>query len=229
MFLPTRSLVGLTVRPVYIFVEQIIFQYWIWSTLLNLNSHVTKNINKTIDLSKLPTPCITESPNFKKIWCQDIRNLPRSQNQHKPCVCAVLPKPKRSGDVIEDVNHLLFTCPFARACWFVGPLPMRSDELPQNLKEVIESLGPFLSQEQWTDFINSLWVLWRCKNDRASAGQLLTNNSFKSYFQTISIESKIAATRGAKLRLQGGQGENLNTAPTNAPTQYYVDDSWSEQ
>lgn len=34
----------------------------------------------------------------------------------------------------EDMMHMLFLCPFARACWLMGPLAIRTENLPSLLQ-----------------------------------------------------------------------------------------------
>lgn len=77
----------------------------------------------------------------------------------------------------EDVHHLLFSCPFARACCLAGPLALRSGSLP-NLKDAISTLHDSLAPEQWSDFMNTTWALWRCRNDKAYSGNEPTLQKF---------------------------------------------------
>lgn len=94
----------------------------------------------------------------------------------------------------EDVAHLLFNCPFSRGCWFASCLALRSDKLWELLQKGPQFLTQHLSDEQWTDFANITWAIWRCRNDRAYNGMIPTIELFHRYFSQISAESKIAAT-----------------------------------
>lgn len=100
------------------------------------------------------------------------------------------------GEHPEDVSHMLHLCPFSRACSLMGPLAMRTDELTMDFQQSILSLSSHMDDEQWTDYANSLWALWRCRNDRAYSGKTLTFESYRSHFNHISWETRVGAPRG---------------------------------
>lgn len=43
--------------------------------------------------------------------------------------------------------------------------------------------------DRWTEFLNTLWAIWRCRNDQAYGGIQPTIQNFYAYFNRISRET----------------------------------------
>lgn len=72
------------------------------------------------------------------------RGIP-ADNYHHSC-----------GSEEEDSVHTFFLCPFARACWYSCPLPIRSNTLSDSFKVTIAQFTQTLSDDQWEIFANVL-------------------------------------------------------------------------
>lgn len=72
----------------------------------------------------------------------------------------------------EEVMHMLFLCPFAKACWLISPLVLRSENLPLDLSEILKMTAQHSSDEEWTDMANVAWSIWRCRNEKVYGGQV---------------------------------------------------------
>lgn len=94
----------------------------------------------------------------------------------------------------EDTMHMLFLCPFARACWLLGSLALRTDVLPQDLTLILNNIFQQSSEEVWTDMANTSWAIWRCRNEKTYGGKVPTFERFSEIFRTVGVESRIAST-----------------------------------
>lgn len=94
----------------------------------------------------------------------------------------------------EDVIHMLFLCPFARACWLLGPLALRTDELPQDLPLIFTSIFNQSSEELRTVMANSAWAIWRCRNEKTYGGQVPIFERFSKILFAVGMETRIAAS-----------------------------------
>lgn len=95
----------------------------------------------------------------------------------------------------ESTQHLLFSCPFSKACWFAGPLPLQTDQFVQmeDTKEAIKALAQITSDEDWSSITCVIWAIWRCRNDQTYSAKQATFSQFKSYFTAIWLETSIMA------------------------------------
>ncbi|XP_078168497.1 uncharacterized protein LOC144562998 [Carex rostrata] len=102
----------------------------------------------------------------------------------------------------EDVLHMLFHCPFAQACWLMGPLALRTDELPRDLSIILDSLFKHKTDEVWTMLANSAWAIWRCRNEKTYGGKVPTFERFLSILNSVGVETRIAAAANKKKEVQ---------------------------
>lgn len=114
------------------------------------------------------------------------------------------------GDTDENVSHLTHKCQFARACHFAGPIALRTDTLPQSFPDAVEFLIGLMDDLQWTRYVNSLWALWRCRNDVAYRGKAVGLHDFNNYLSTVMWESHLMASQGSKIRITEVQVIDLN-------------------
>lgn len=63
----------------------------------------------------------------------------------------------------EDPLHMMFTCPFARSCWFGSPLAVRADALSTDgtIQTSFLNLAESLDSADWTTALNLCWAIWR--------------------------------------------------------------------
>jgi hypothetical protein len=50
----------------------------------------------------------------------------------------------------EDSVHMAFKCPFARSCWIASQLPLRTDQLPDNILLIITHVLEWATADQFT-------------------------------------------------------------------------------
>lgn len=90
---------------------------------------------------------------------------------------------------MENVLHLVHLCQFSRMCHYTGPLALKSSTLPQMFSQVLQFLDLALDDDQWTCYANSMWAIWRCRNEVMYAGKGVDLGSFQKYLGAITWES----------------------------------------
>ncbi|XP_078154191.1 uncharacterized protein LOC144549360 [Carex rostrata] len=128
---------------------------------------------------------------------------------------------------VEDPNHLLFMCDFARRCWLLGPIPIRTDRLTGSVKENLEYLASATPEEDWSSIGNVIWAIWRVRNARTYQGIAPTHEQFLGFLTGIQEETRLAQAmdKGRKMR---EENSNLRDAQQEVTTDSscYVDGSW---
>lgn len=115
------------------------------------------------------------------------------------------------GEASEDPSHFLFFCPFSRACWFAGPLPLRSDMLQVELESNFRNWCTGISDQQWTIMANIMWSIWRCRNGMIYSAKPPSIEIFYRYYSAISIETMVAATGKNRVPVPMEESLELNT------------------
>lgn len=65
---------------------------------------------------------------------------------------------------IEDVSHVLFHCPHARATWFISSLALRTSFLPHQCLEMnLRSIWQDLEPPQIATFMTIAWHIWKAR------------------------------------------------------------------
>lgn len=114
----------------------------------------------------------------------------------------------------------------SRSLHFMGPLALKSDTLQPNFHSALMHLSTQLDSELWTEYVNSLWAIWRCQNDRVYGGKEAGLMEFKQYFGRISWESQLIAKKGGSPLTGRDAGQVLNTDTFEFCC--HVDGSWSQ-
>lgn len=93
---------------------------------------------------------------------------------------------------VEDALHLVFGCPFTKACWFGGSLALRTDELASkdSVKDAILDLAAMCSNELWMEVAATIWAVWRCRNDRTYAAKEPSFDQFRRYQKDMLWEAR---------------------------------------
>lgn len=128
------------------------------------------------------------------------------------------------GELNEDVNHLAHTCHLSRVCHFSGPIALKSDSLPIPFLMALQTLNTLLDDEQWTQYVNSLWAIWRCRNDKVYGGKEVGLDEFWKYYNAISWETLLRQAGSAKPVDVGQYRQNHN--PSNFQFSCFMDGSW---
>jgi hypothetical protein len=102
----------------------------------------------------------------------------------------------------EDILHMLFHYPFARACWLMGPLALRTDALPRDLSIILDSIFKHETDEVWTMLANSAWAIWRCRNEKTYGGKAPTFERFLTILNSVGVETRIASVANRKKEVQ---------------------------
>lgn len=71
----------------------------------------------------------------------------------------------------ENIMHMLFFCPMARATWYASQFSLRVDGLPLDFNDTLLELTTNMEDEQITWFCNALWNLWKARNQELYAGK----------------------------------------------------------
>ncbi|XP_078157436.1 uncharacterized protein LOC144553211 [Carex rostrata] len=87
------------------------------------------------------------------------------------------------GEQGENAKHMLFTCPFARGCWFSSPLCLRSDLVWERLQQDYMGMLEQMTEEQWTMFANVAWAIL--------GGKQVSIRDFHKYLGEVNMETKI--------------------------------------
>lgn len=88
-------------------------------------------------------------------------------------------------------------------------------------------IGSQLDEDQWISFANSLWAIWRCRNDATYNGKKADFHQFKSYLNSISWESLMRASTPVN-----GVAHRLNQIQEAIPKHEYVcyfDGAWIDR
>lgn len=84
----------------------------------------------------------------------------------------------------ESMQHMLFNCPFARACWFIGSVVLRSDAIQGTISQILRHLAQTLDEVEWTTCVNMMWAIWRCRNDKSYSSKTPTAVMFRQHLST---------------------------------------------
>ncbi|XP_078154775.1 uncharacterized protein LOC144550670 [Carex rostrata] len=158
------------------------------------------------------------------LWKMVLDGLPLASTLHRRfptvnTICATC------GDLIEDVNHLAHLCQLSRICHFSGPIALKSDSLPPHFLGALQFLNSTLDDDQWTHYVNSLWAIWRCRNDKAYGGKEVGLTEFRKYYCSIAWESSLRQSGNAKPTALELDGQNLN--PSDYQFSCFADGSWT--
>lgn len=127
----------------------------------------------------------------------------------------------------ETMFHMLFECPFARACWLSSPLAIRSLQLPTEMEECLYGLAQITTDSQWVIATNVMWAIWRSRNDRRYRGAKPEIENFKRYLYSARAEASMAITGNAR---QGMTSDASLDSQEPGPQQGHtcqVDGSWT--
>lgn len=108
-----------------------------------------------------------------------------------------------------------------------GPLALRSGDLSENLKEIIQGFCTNLEESQWSQLLNSFWALWRCRNDKAYSGIDPTFAQFSQYLNTISQEAMIASAAAKVFHKSNQGGQPAQMVDVHTRYKAFVDGSWT--
>ncbi|XP_078150218.1 uncharacterized protein LOC144545526 [Carex rostrata] len=115
-------------------------------------------------------------------------------------------------DAEEDVQHLIFLCPFSRACWLGSPLAINSHALAIGEREAMVYMRSQMSDDQWGMFTNIIWAIWRTRNDCAYSSKSPCVDNFNRDLSAIRAESMLAGLlgkEGERVDRQTGEIEEL--------------------
>lgn len=128
------------------------------------------------------------------------------------------------GQEEETVMHHVFRCPFAKLCHLMGPIALRSHELTGSFIQVLAFLGSHLDADQWSQFVSSIWAIWRCRNEDTYGGKKTSLENFKAYFHSIQWESTVGA--GGNFGTGGRDTSSHPVLPQPKLFTCYLDGSW---
>lgn len=128
---------------------------------------------------------------------------------------------------VEDPNHLLFGCDFARRCWLLGPIPIRTDRLTGSVRDNLEYLASVTSEEDWSSIGNIIWAIWRSRNAKMYQGIVPTHEQFLGFLTGIQEETRLArAMDKGKKRSEMNRNVIEGQPVHESDACCYVDGSW---
>ncbi|XP_078174439.1 uncharacterized protein LOC144568085 [Carex rostrata] len=126
----------------------------------------------------------------------------------------------------ESMAHMLFHCDFARRCWLMGPVPLLTSNLLPDIIPIFEQYLIKAPQEQWGLLANTMWAIWRCRNDCMYQGKSPTHDAFVRYLREITNETWLASNQpriSPEERLTIGGDEKQEYL-----YHCYIDGAWSQ-
>lgn len=136
------------------------------------------------------------------------------------------PKCWTCGEGLEDTNHLIFHCPFARACWYASQFPLRSDCLTGTFLENLCFISSAIPDEEWMGAVSVMWGIWHSRNDNAYGGSVATTKGYIKYKKSIQLEALVAQPNKGQYRDSRGNSPNIN--PVVEEFNCHVDRSWKD-
>ncbi|KAF3341010.1 Reverse transcriptase-like protein [Carex littledalei] len=143
-----------------------------------------------------------------------------------------LPPFKKTGRPYPSAFDVLpypqgYTVPKFKTLTGEGPKMARPDKhlAHFNVVQVLLQLSPEMDDGQWSMFLNSIWALWRCRNDGTYGKTAPSLATFNSYFKSIQWETDMGAVPVGKL-------PSPVSASNSSPAQLleytcFIDGSWS--
>lgn len=127
----------------------------------------------------------------------------------------------------ETSEHHAFKCPFARMCHFQGPIALKTEDLTGTIVDMVLLIGSQVDDAQWTHFMNSIWSIWRCRNDGTYGGKKPDLSQFVGYFRSISWESQLRETTNRSQKNQ--QTIQIRELVTPRSCVCYTDGAWMDR
>lgn len=90
-------------------------------------------------------------------------------------------------------------------CWIISETPLRTDEVPDTITDIFLTLPKCLSADKWTSFANTLWAVWRCRNDLVYQKQQPSHDQFLRKYSQIKSETILVQV------VKGSLGEQVVT------------------
>ncbi|KAJ4791511.1 RNA-directed DNA polymerase (reverse transcriptase)-related family protein [Rhynchospora pubera] len=98
------------------------------------------------------------------MWRLLANGLPLAINMHHR-IQSISPMCSRCGQENEYATHCFFHCPGSRLVWFGGNLGIRTDCLPLNIDEAINSISLGMHEEGIREVCYTLWEIWLARNE----------------------------------------------------------------
>ncbi|KAJ4747541.1 hypothetical protein LUZ62_081946 [Rhynchospora pubera] len=91
----------------------------------------------------------------------------------------------------ETISHALFTCPWARALWIASSLDLRTDQLPENVTDLLSTVFSTMDENGARLIANHLWAIWKLRCTEAGLASVHTNNSTTSQDHDGSVTCQV--------------------------------------
>lgn len=131
------------------------------------------------------------------------------------------------GQEDETMTHMLFHCPFARSYWLTSPAPILTLQLPPQIHLIFEDCLLKGTDEQWVMMANTMWAIWRCRNDCTYGGKPPEKHTFDKYLHAINIETWMSGAKQSMTRGHEGVSHNQHEVQLQFQFSCYLDGSWS--
>ncbi|KAJ4796754.1 RNA-directed DNA polymerase (reverse transcriptase)-related family protein [Rhynchospora pubera] len=112
----------------------------------------------------------------------------------------------------ETIQHALFKCPWAQSLWFASSLGLHTDDLPENISELLKTVLGSEGEDIARIVANHLWALWKLRCIEVFQGKNATPQSFMALATSY---SKLAVDAGlASCRAVGPTPQNCSQSGT---------------
>ncbi|KAJ4765603.1 Ribonuclease H-like superfamily protein [Rhynchospora pubera] len=114
----------------------------------------------------------------------------RVSNISRPCSLC--------GFHAETIQHALFKCPWAQSLWFASSLGLHTDDLPENISELLKTVLGSEGEDIARIVANHLWALWKLRCIEVFQGKNATPQSFMALatsYSKLTVDAGLASCR----------------------------------
>ncbi|KAJ3699695.1 hypothetical protein LUZ61_003400 [Rhynchospora tenuis] len=120
----------------------------------------------------------------------------------------------------ENATHVLFKCPKAQQVWLLTALALRTDNLPDDVQEVLSFLLNYLDEAQVGNMMATLWQIWKDRCKQVFEGKIIRPQQTIATAQYITFNLKAAAKCFSRI------SQPTNDQPARTRYTCWTDASW---
>ncbi|KAJ1695518.1 hypothetical protein LUZ63_012216 [Rhynchospora breviuscula] len=116
----------------------------------------------------------------------------RISNASRPC--------ELCGSQAETISHALFTCPWARTLWIASSLGLPTEQLPENVTDLLTAIFSAMDENGARLIANHLWAMWKLRCTEVYEGKKATPQQFLSLaesYNRLQLQAGLASIRNS--------------------------------